>query len=180
MRLRYVVYAVGLAGGWVMLWDQVSVANVAGGLAVAAVLLLAFPLRYVPAGERRRVRPVALGALALSVLRDVVVSNVLVTRAIVSRGQRLQTGVVACRMRSTSPKVLSTVANIIALSPGTMAVDATRDPSTLYVHVLQLDSVLGVRRKVAHLERLVIEALGSAVDRETLRVVADSATGNRR
>lgn len=170
MRLRYAVYAVGLAGAWVMLWDQLSLANLVGGLVVASVLLAAFPLRTEPVEERRRVRPVALARLVLTVLRDVLVSNVHVSRTTVSRNQRLRTGVIACRMRTSSPKVLSTVANIIALSPGMMAVDATRDPATLYVHVLMVDSVVGIRRRVAQLERLVIEAVGSLGDRELLAV----------
>ena len=179
MKLRYALYAIGLAAAWVMLWDQVSVANVVGGLLVAAVLLAAFPLRPVPVAERRRVRPLALVRLVGAILRDVVVSNVHVSRATVSRNQRLRTGVVACRLRATSPKVLSTLANILALSPGTMAVDATRDPTTLYVHVLLLDSVVGVRRRVARLERLVVDALGTTADRAAIATVAPPAAVGR-
>jgi multicomponent Na+:H+ antiporter subunit E len=175
MRWRYVAYAAGLAVAWTMLWDRVTVANVVGGLAVAAALLLVFPLRHVLPEDRRLVRPAALVRLATSVLRDVIVATAVVTRTIVSRNRRLRTGVVACRMRTSSPKVLSTVANALALSPGTMAVDAINDPPTLYVHVLQLDTTLGMRRKVAHLERLVIEAIGSEADRQALFVAPAEA-----
>jgi multicomponent Na+:H+ antiporter subunit E len=149
MTIRYAAYACGLAVAWVMLWDRVSIANVLGGLLVAGVLLVVFPLR--PVGE--------------AVLGDLVVSNVLVARTIISRHHRLRTGVVACPMRSDSPKVLSTVANIIALSPGMMAVDATAGPPTLYVHVLLLNRQTDVRRRVARLEALVIDAVGSGADR---------------
>ncbi len=71
-------------------------------------------------------------------------------------------------MRTNSPKILSTVANILALAPGTMAVDATDGPPVLYVHVLAKDDVFDVRRKVARLERLVVEAIGSAADRRAV------------
>jgi multicomponent Na+:H+ antiporter subunit E len=174
MRRRYIAYATGLAVAWTMLWDRVSVANVVGGFVVAAALLLVFPLRPVAPEDRRLVRPVALLRLAASVVVDVVVATVVVARTVVSPSRRHRTGVVACRMRTASPKVLSTVANALALSPGTMAVDATNDPPTLYVHVLQLDSTLDMRRKVAHLERLVIEALGSEVDRRALAVASET------
>jgi len=177
MRARYAAYALGLAVAWVTLWDQFTLANLLGGVVVAAVLLAAFPLRPVPVQERRKVRPLALARLALAVLHDLAVSNAVMTRTIVSRKTRLRTGVIACRLRTDSPKVLSTVANILALSPGTMAVDATRDPTTIYVHVLLVDSVVGVRRRVSALEALVIRALGSAVDRERL---AASPAGPRR
>jgi multicomponent Na+:H+ antiporter subunit E len=165
MTIRYAAYACGLAVAWVMLWDRVSIANVLGGLLVAGVLLVVFPLRPVGEAERRRVRPLPLLRLAASVLGDLVVSNVLVARTIISRHHRLRTGVVACPMRSDSPKVLSTVANIIALSPGMMAVDATAGPPTLYVHVLLLNRQTDVRRRVARLEALVIDAVGSGADR---------------
>ena len=165
---RYVAYAVGLAVAWVMLWDKVSVANLAAGILVAAVILVAFPLQRVSGRERRSVRPVALVRLAVAVLRDLAVSNVTVALQILSRNQELHSGIVACRMRTASPKSLSTMANVLALSPGTMAVDAIAEPPTLFVHVLTLDDPLDVRRRVARLERLVIEALGSAADREAL------------
>ena len=65
---RYVPYAVGLAVAWVMLWDQINVANFLGGLAVAAVLLALFPLPPVDPGRRLVVRPLALGRLAAAVV----------------------------------------------------------------------------------------------------------------
>jgi multisubunit Na+/H+ antiporter MnhE subunit len=71
-------------------------------------------------------------------------------------------------MRVASPKVLSTIANAIVLSPGTMAVDAIAEPPTLFIHVLALDDITEVRRRAAHLEAMVIEALGSAGDRAAL------------
>ena len=46
---RYVPYAIGLAVAWVMLWDRITIANFLGGLAVAAVLLVVFPLPPVDA-----------------------------------------------------------------------------------------------------------------------------------
>ena len=71
-------------------------------------------------------------------------------------------------MRTSSPKVLSTVSNILALSPDTMAVQATNDPPTLYVHVLALDDIEAVRRKVAQLEAFVIDAVGTNGERAAL------------
>ena len=77
-----------------------------------------------------------------------------------SRNTRLCTGIVAVRMRTDSPKLLSTVANILALSPGMMAVAAPDGPPTLYVHLLALDDVVEVRRRVERLERQIIDAFG--------------------
>ena len=69
---RYVPYAVGLAVAWVMLWDQITLANFLGGLAVAAVLLVVFPLPPVDPQRRLIVRPWALVRLAAAVRRRAV------------------------------------------------------------------------------------------------------------
>jgi multicomponent Na+:H+ antiporter subunit E len=171
---RYVPYVGGLAVAWVMLWDEITVANFLGGVAVAAVLLAIFPLPRVDPARRLRVRPLALARLAAGVLVELFVSNVVMTREIITPRRRLRSGVVRCPMRTDSPKVLSTVANIVALSPGTMAVDATDGPPVLFVHVLTEGELHDVRRRVARLERLVIEAIGSAADRRAL-VAGDPA-----
>jgi len=176
---RNLGYAAGLAVAWVMLWDKISVANVLGGLLVGGVLLVVFPLRPVGDEDRLTLHPLGFVRLAAALLRQLIVSNLLVAREVVSPNAELRTGIVACRMRSSSPKLLSTVANIIALSPGTMAVDATDSPPTLYIHVLSLDDIIVVRRDVARLERQVIDAFGSPADRRLLdgsTSVADAAS----
>jgi multicomponent Na+:H+ antiporter subunit E len=165
---RYAAYAVALAIAWVMLWDQINVANFLGGIAVSAVLLAMFPLPPVDPSRRLIVRPLALARLAADVVRELIVSNVFMTREIVTPRRRLFSGVVRCPMRTSSPKVLSAVANIVALSPGTMAVDATDGPPVLFIHVLAEGDLHDVRRRVARLEQLVIEAIGSAADRRAL------------
>jgi multicomponent Na+:H+ antiporter subunit E len=156
-----------------MLWDEITLANFLGGLAVAALLLVVFPLPLVPANRRLVVRPLALCRLAGAVLRELFVSNVYMTQEIVTPDRRLVSGVVRCPMSTDSPKILSTVANILALAPGTMAVDATDDPPVLFVHVLAHGDVGDLRDKVSRLERLVVEAIGSVEDRQA--VAAGSA-----
>jgi multicomponent Na+:H+ antiporter subunit E len=165
---RYVPYAVGLAVAWVMLWDQITLANFLGGLAVAAVLLVVFPLPPVEPARRLIVRPVALARLAAAVFRELVVSNVYMTHEVVTPDRQLVSGIVRCPMRTSSPKVLSTVANILALSPGTMAVDATDGPPALFIHVLARGDLGDVRRSVARWEELVVGAIGSVDDRRAV------------
>jgi multicomponent Na+:H+ antiporter subunit E len=163
-----------MAVGWVMLWDEITLANFLGGLAVATVLLVVFPLPPVPANRRLVVRPLAFCRLVVAVLSELFTSNVYMTHEIVTPDRRLASGVARCPMRTNSPKVVSTVANILALAPGTMAVDATNGPPVLYVHVLSRGDVDDVRRKVSRLERLVVEAIGSVEDRHSV------ATGGAR
>lgn len=148
-----------LVSFWLLAWGQISVANVASGLVVAAALLVAFPPhRPGPAGPS--ISPVGTARLVLYVLGQLVPSNVLVTREILSRRSRIRTGVLAYPLQEPSDAVLSLMAHVIALTPGTMTVEATTDPPVLYVHFLLLDDLDEARRKLGRLERLAVAALG--------------------
>jgi multisubunit Na+/H+ antiporter MnhE subunit len=72
----------------------------------------------------------------------------------------VQTGVVACELRNSSSRLLTVITNLIALTPGTMVVQTTFEPTTLYVHVLRLDDPEHVRAAVAKLEDRVVAAFG--------------------
>jgi multicomponent Na+:H+ antiporter subunit E len=144
---------------WMLAWGHVSVANAASGIVVAAGLLLAFPphRRTVPG---RSISPVGTARLVLYVLGQLVPSNVLVAREVLSRRSRIRTGVLAYPLEQRSDAVLSLMAHVIALTPGTMTVEATSDPPVLYVHFLLLDDLAEARRTLARLERLAVAALG--------------------
>lgn len=144
---------------WLLAWGDISVANVASGVVVAVILLVAFPPhRQAPSGQR--ISPVGAARLVLYVLAQLVPSNVLVAREIVSRRSRIRTGVLAYPLQHPSEEVVSLMAHVIALTPGTMTVEATRDPTVIYVHFLLLEDLDQARRTVARLERLALAALG--------------------
>jgi multicomponent Na+:H+ antiporter subunit E len=139
---------------WLLAWGEVSAANLISGVLVGIVLLVAFP----PVRRRvspLRLRPISAGRLLFHLLRELVVSNVLVAREIISRRSRVQTGVLAYPVQHRSEDVLSLLANLIALTPGTMTVEATREPPVIYVHFLLLRDIEGARRSVARLEELI-------------------------
>lgn len=148
-----------LVGLWLLAWGNITVANIVSGIAVAAALLVAFPPGR-PGRPHSRLHLFAVGRLLLYVLGQLVVSNVLVAREIVSRRSRIRTGVIAHRVQHPSDAGLTLIANVIALTPGTMTVDVTRDPPIIYVHFILLSDVDEARRAIARLERLVFAAIG--------------------
>lgn len=161
---RIAIRVAALVALWLLAWGEVSVGNVVSGLAVAAALLVAFPARGAVAGSGISV--VGSARLVVYVLVQLVPTNVLVVREVLARRSRIRAGVLAYRVQNPSDEVMSLVANVIALTPGTMTVEATRDPPTLYVHFLLLDDVEEARRGIARLERLAVAALGAAPDRD--------------
>lgn len=165
MTVRRLLYAVAVSFSWMMLWDRFNVANFVAGLLVAAGMLAVFPISDPHPSERRHVNPLALAWLGITLVVDVVRSNWTVTRLVMSRDQSLRTGIVACSVSSASPKLMSTLANICALAPGMMVVEAVNRPPTLFVHVLTLDDPRAVRGRIARLERQVVTALGTPAER---------------
>ncbi len=156
--MRFLGRLLAMVGLWLLAWGDVSPANLASGLALASLLLVAFPPADPP---NRHLHPSVWGftRLGAHVTWQLVTSNVLVAREILSPGSRIRTGVLAYELRHPVDEVATLVANVIALSPGTMTVDATTDPHVLYLHFLLLDDVDTARAGIAHLEDLVVAAL---------------------
>lgn len=158
--MNVVARVVWLVAVWVALWGDLSVANVLSGAALAVVLLVVFPAR----GERRRgffFRPVATARLAWHVLRMMITSNLALTRVVLSREDRVCTGVIEVDLITDSDGLLTVVNHLLALTPGTTVLEVERDPSRVYVHVLQLADIDSARAAVQRLELLVIEAFGT-------------------
>ena len=162
---------VWLTALWVLLWADVSWANVLGGLAVAlAVVTLAHLPRLARAGDDQvaRVRPVATLHFALYVLYKLVEANLVLAWEIVTPANHINSGIVAVPLRTESRMAMMTVANVVTLTPGTMTIEAGVSPPVLYVNVLHLDDVDDVRRDLLRIEELSVRAFGSKAARAQL------------
>jgi multicomponent Na+:H+ antiporter subunit E len=149
---------------WLLLWDDLSVANVLSGLAVA-VAVLAFArmprVRAADDDERPRIRPVATAYLAGYVLYKLVEANLILAWEIVTPKNKINVGVVAVPLRTDSEVAMMVVANVITLTPGTVTIEAVGSPPVLYVNVLHLHSIDDVRADLLHIEELCVKAFGS-------------------
>ena len=155
-----------LVAFWLLAWGEITVANVLSGTVLVVLLLVTFPAAR-RSGPRARIRPVATGRLILYVIGQLVVSNVLVAREILSRRSSVKTGVLRFPLSRPSDVTTTLIASIIALTPGTMTVDVTSDPAAIDVHFLLLSDVDAARATVARLEQLVLAVFGEAPRDET-------------
>ncbi len=162
--MKLIVHGAGLVGLWCLLWGDLSIANVISGSAVAALLMVAYPTGVRPVHGMSGVRPLALVRLVVYVLYEFAVSNALVARAVLSRESRMRTGIVSCPLRTTSESMITFLANVLALSPGTLPVEVSLDPPVIHLHVLLLRDGTDPRRSVATLESLALRAFGNRDD----------------
>lgn len=154
-RLPTVVWLTAL---WVILWRDVSVANIASGLAVGVLVEIAQP------GERSRryqhsVRPLALVSFVGWYAVKMFEANLVVAREVVTPANRIHTGVIEVELPPCSPLVFTIIANGVILTPGTLIIEARlREVPTVYVHVLHLHDVDAARADVEELARRVMAA----------------------
>jgi multicomponent Na+:H+ antiporter subunit E len=147
---------------WVVLWGDVSVANIVSGAALAAVVSLVFPLP--PVHMRLRVRPLRLLWLVLRFLMDVVVASAEVAWKVLTLREAPRNAVIEVNLRTPSDFVLTVVGELTSLVPGSIVVEARRSSHTLFLHVLDARDEAGVERMreaTYALERRVVLAFGA-------------------
>ncbi|MGE3620083.1 MAG: Na+/H+ antiporter subunit E [Acidimicrobiia bacterium] len=162
----------GLVCVWLLSWGSLSVANVVSGVLVTLVIVAVSPVALPP--RVHRLRPLAVARLAVHVAGQFLRSNWEMSRQILSPRPSLRTGVIAFPVQTRSDRVVTFIANVLALAPGTLPLDVQGDPSVIYVHVLHHDDVEPVRREIARLEALTRAALGLP----PLDVEADAGDGD--
>ncbi|MDP8978670.1 MAG: Na+/H+ antiporter subunit E [Actinomycetota bacterium] len=149
-----------LALVWVALWGEVTAGNVLGGLVVGTGLLVAF--RGAGPYRLRVVRPLQTLVFLGYFIRELVESNVVVAREVVSRRNRIREGIIEVALPHTTPTIATVVANAITLTPGTLTLEAVAEDRSarLYVHVLHLHDVESVRGGLEHLHYRAARAFG--------------------
>ena len=123
---------------WLALNNTVAPAHVLLGALLACVLPLT-GLHLADGTWPRLHRPGVALMLALRVLRDVVVSNVEVTRRVLGPESAIRPGFLRVPLDLTDDWAITTLAGIITMTPGTLTADVAEDRSYLLVHAFHVD-----------------------------------------
>lgn len=122
---------------WLLLVDTVAPAQ----LLLAALLALVLPAwaeRLRPQRARMR-RPRVAARLALTVLWDIVLSNIEVARRILGRESAIHPGFIWIPLDIRNEHGIAALAGIITLTPGTLSAELAPDRRHLLVHCFHLD-----------------------------------------
>ncbi len=133
-----------LAVGWILLTAEASAINAAFGFLLSHLVLRA-AFRDDPYFRRF---PRALGLL-LFFLWELLKANLRVAADVLRPLSHLRPGIVALPVSLTSDVEKTLLANLITLTPGTLSLDFSEDGSTLYIHVLRIDTAEAVREEIA-------------------------------
>lgn len=164
-----VVRVMVLVAVWLILWSDVSAANVVSGLVVAVGIVALFP----PWREGSFVvRPLHAAHFVGHFAYKLIQSSVTMTRTILDPRDRTRSGIVAVPIMECSDAMITLIADAVSLTPGTLTVEVTREPPTLFVHALDARDVEQVHREVRSLQVLAIKAFG---DRRAIAMLAEDA-----
>jgi len=145
-----------LAVGWAAVNGSFALTTLAAGFALGGfVLWLVRPI-YGRADYFERF--VAAVRLAAFFVWELVVSCVQVAHDVLTPTHRSRPGVIAVPLDARTPLEITTVAGLITLTPGTLALDVSEDRRTLWVHAMFIDDPERLRRSLkAGMERRVLE-----------------------
>lgn len=146
---------------WLLLWGSTGAVAVVGGLLVAVVLVVAFPLPPISPGAVAR--PLAVARLVVHVLIDFVRSGVIVAWQVLRHGGRTTTAIIEVPLRVDSDLLIAAVAEVTTMTPGALVMEVDRRGQRLYVHALPVrdqDEVARRRSEVQDVERRVARVVG--------------------
>lgn len=144
---------------WVLLWGELTIGNILGGVLVALVILMVFPLPRLTVDFT--VRPWATTVLAARFFSDMVIASVHVAWLALRPGRTVRGVVVDLHLHGRNELFQTITAEMVALVPGTLVIDLHSPTGALTLHVLNINSraeAERVRRQVLAQEARVLRA----------------------
>lgn len=146
---------------WMLLWGQFTLLALVSGLVVAVFVTRVFRLPTVELSGRVNLWYAA--AFAVQFLWAVLRGAVTVAIQVFDFRRQPGTAIMAVPLRYADDLVMTHVAVVSSLVPGSLVVEADRDRRILYMHVIGVRSVDDVERQrqvVLRWEQRVVRALG--------------------
>jgi multicomponent Na+:H+ antiporter subunit E len=148
---------------WVLLWGDLSVANLLGGTIVALAVLGVFPLP--PLHWTGTVRPLPLLWLVGRFLADLVRASVQIAWLAANPRYEPRNAIIAVPLRSRGDAYFLLTAELVSLVPGSLVLDTDYRRRILYLHIIATHTAAEVeqaRQRVWEQEARVVRALASA------------------
>lgn len=159
--LERAVAVLGMVAVWLLLWGNAGPWTIVGGVIVAILALMVFPLPLVPFGGR--ISPLGIVLFVACFLRDLVLASVQVAWLAIRPGPSPASAIIAVPLRARSDLHITLTAAALSLIPGSLVVEADRTRAILYVHVIGVSTMTDVekaRAAVVTLEARILRATG--------------------
>ena len=152
------IWNILLAFIWAALSGQFTLRGVLVGFVLGFVLLRL--VRRDGAADAYYRKAFRMAAFFPFFLKELLMANLRMARDVVLPRDRLRPGFIAVPLAARSDAEITSLANLITLTPGTLSLDLSSDRRTLYIHAMNARDPDAVRADIGHgLERRVLEVL---------------------
>lgn len=157
---------------WLLLWGDLSVGNVLGGLLAGLILVWLLPLPVQDTGLR--LHPIRIVWFLVRFLRDMVVSSFRVALWAMRLGTQPPVQIVEVRLRTRSETMVVLVTVALSALPGSLVLETNVREGTLVLHVLGVPGDPATvsqttQDDVTRLESRIAAAFGTRADQEEVR-----------
>ena len=161
MRVKLFLLNILLAVLWMFMWGAIDIYTLAFGF-VLGYLLLGLISRIMPdEADSYGVKIWRLLSFSAYFLKILVTANLQVAREICTPGFQMTPGIIRYDVGSMTAVQVTSLANAITLTPGTLSVDVSEDHSALYVHCMYAkDRAAAVRGLDELRDRMLKEIFG--------------------
>lgn len=147
-----------LALVWMVLTADFTQRNFVVGFVFAYLLL--WLLRGMLPAQDYFSKVKSILAFALYFLWQLILANLRVAFIVLSPRLPLRPAIIAVPLDIKTPVAITILANLIALTPGTLVMDVSPDRNTIYVHTVFVEDAEAFRHEIKYgLERRIAEVL---------------------
>lgn len=136
-----------LALVWCLLQNEISLRQFLIGSLVATAAMLFFPRSFHQ--ERRYLHKVSLSfQLAAFFFKELLIANITVVKQVLAPKLTIQSGIIAYPLELKDDFLITLLANMITLTPGTLSVEIAPDRKFLFIHFLNVEDIEEERRLI--------------------------------
>jgi multicomponent Na+:H+ antiporter subunit E len=144
--MTHLVLNMTLALAWALLTGAFAPGNLLLGFVIGYFILLATRPAVGSSAYFQKV-PLLIG-FAGYFLYELVLANVRVALDVLTPGLRMRPRVIAMPLEARTQGEITLLANLIALTPGTLCLDVSTDRQVMYIHAMYAEDPEKVRREI--------------------------------
>lgn len=171
---RWVTAGVGFAVVWIFVAEAPGtlrgiVAGLVAGLVLSLPVTYTFRALFPGRSDLGRTPTIvrAVSVYLVDFVYELLTANIDVVKRVLAPTLRFDPGVVIVPLRVESNAAITTIANSITLTPGTLTMDYDADANALHVHAVDIGDVEALVAPIRRWERYVIDIFGEDVDPES-------------
>lgn len=132
---------------WVALTGQLNYTNFVFGF-IVGFFLLWFLNRKRTSNQDYFMRVPKILAFIMYFLYDMLKANIEVAMDVVTPNYNMKPGIIKFEMDAKTDFEITMLANMVAMTPGTLVIDISKDKKYMYIHVMYLKDIVRFKRNL--------------------------------